>query len=219
MDIGSAFTFVTQDEDWIKKILIAAVLTMFGIAGFIVMGWAMEIARRVINEEEELLPDWDDFGKYAINGLKYIVVVFVYALPLILISACGGIVGAFTADDYQNVSTIITICSSLLTFVLALLVAFIAVPAFGILAETGDIGTAIKEAFPTFRLNIGGFILAALVAGIVISVLSTVGLILCVIGTFFTTAYGNAFMGHLYGQAYKNAKANADLAGLAAPAE
>jgi len=45
----------------------------------------------------------------------------------------------------------------------------------------------------------------ALVGGVGASIVADLGVILCFIGVFFTMAYGAAIMGHLYGQAYKQA--------------
>mgnify|MGYP000452871902 CR=1 FL=1 len=55
MDIGSSFSYMFKDEDWIKKILIGAVLVLTGIGGIAVSGWMLEIIRRV---EEMCLDDF-----------------------------------------------------------------------------------------------------------------------------------------------------------------
>ena len=52
MDFGSAFSFVFQDEDWIKKILLIAVISLIPIVGQIVaLGFALEVMKRVINSD------------------------------------------------------------------------------------------------------------------------------------------------------------------------
>ena len=78
MDFGKAFSFVFEDEDWIKKIGIGALLSLTVIGLIPVLGWALEITKRVINKDAEVLPDWSDFGGYITRGFLTFVIVFVY---------------------------------------------------------------------------------------------------------------------------------------------
>jgi 4-hydroxybenzoate polyprenyltransferase len=42
MDFGLAFSYPFQDQDWFKKIAIAAVIALFPVVGwFAVFGWVM----------------------------------------------------------------------------------------------------------------------------------------------------------------------------------
>jgi hypothetical protein len=55
------------------------------------------------------------------------------------------------------------------------------------------------------KANIGAYfivLLGIICAGLV----SSLGFIACIIGIIFTTAYANAVIGHLYGQAYVDTK-------------
>src|SRR3989304_589343 len=88
MDIGAAFSFVTQDKDWIKKILIGAVLVLTGIGMVPVLGWALEITRRVIRGDTDLLPEWTEFGKFIVDGLKLILGALVWSLPFAVLAGC-----------------------------------------------------------------------------------------------------------------------------------
>ena len=212
MDFGASFSYITEDEDWIKKILIGAVLVLTGVGMIAVNGWVLEIIRRYNQGDQELLPDWSEIGQYFIDGLKMIVAVFVWTLPVIILAACPTIGSVIAAqnDDLAVVGLILNICGGLLIFVYSLLIWFLFPALIGTLAETGSIGQAINpsNAFKLFRANIGGFILASLVGGIAVSLLGSLGTILCVVGSFVGTAFGQAVLAHLIGQAYKNAKAN-----------
>lgn len=215
MDFGRSFSYITEDEEWIKKILIAAVLLLTGIGGIVVAGWFAEIIRRVANDDATPLPDWSDFGGYAMEGLKIIGLSIVWSLPIILLVICNSVItiggASFASGDAAEVmGTVIlvsTLCIYALVFIYAILLILVLPASIAILATGGSFGDAIRKAFPTFRANIGGFLLAAIVGSLVVSILSSVGVILCVVGTYLGMAFGYAVQGHLYGQAYKAAKA------------
>ena len=83
MDIGKAFAFLGEDEDWIKKLGLGALFAMIPIVNFAVFGYHIQIARNVANDEERPLPTWDDFGAYLGDGLRLFAVMMVYMLPVI----------------------------------------------------------------------------------------------------------------------------------------
>ncbi|MFN2244903.1 MAG: DUF4013 domain-containing protein, partial [Anaerolineae bacterium] len=81
MDIGKAFTFVFDDKDWVVKVLIGIGILVAGLvlswliipgilAGLLLSGYALEITRRVIRGEVEVLPAWEDWGQLLIDGLQ-----------------------------------------------------------------------------------------------------------------------------------------------------
>lgn len=212
MNFGAAFSFITADKDWLKKIAIGALLALTGVGTFAVMGWMMEIIRRYKNEEEELLPDWSGIGQYFVGGLKMWVIGFVWMLPVILFAACfGGIIAIagnqMNTSDAETLTYVLSACFGLFALVYGLLVTVLMVPMAGTLADTGEIGKAINpaNAFKLLRGNVGGFLLAAIAAPIIIALLSMVGAIACGIGSYFGMAFGWAFYGHMVGQAYKKA--------------
>ncbi len=112
MNIGKAFTFAFEDKDWLKKIGIAGLVMLIPLIGQItVMGWAIEVTRRVINRESETLPDWSAFGDYLVKGLKLFVISLVYSLPIILLSLCVNLPLSFFQDssDQTMITTIMAI--------------------------------------------------------------------------------------------------------------
>jgi hypothetical protein len=211
MDIGSAFTYVTKDEAWIKKLLIAAVLVLTGIGIIPLMGWVIEIVGRVTREEQEVLPDWSDFGGLIVSGLKLFVAAFVWLLPIILLSACFALIGvAIGSQGSDTVSAIpgyLSILTSCVSVPYGILFSILLPAQIGYFAQTGSLGGAINpaNAFKVLRANFGGFLLAWLIAGLALGVLAVIGTIVCVIGIFPAVAYAYAIMGHLYGQAYRQA--------------
>lgn len=214
MDFGKAFTFPFDDQDWIKKLGIAALLMLIPIAGFILVGgWMLELMRRVIQGDGRPMPDWDDFGGYFMKGLQVMVVGIVYGLPVILVNICQQAISlGFTSGDSSlggdetmaTVFVVLSICFGCFSFIYGILMGIVIPAALGKLAVTGQIGAAFRfsEIFNMIRATPGPFILAML-GSFLASIVGSLGVILCVIGVLATLAYAYAVTGHLYAQAYK----------------
>lgn len=224
MDLGTSFSFLFQDEEWVKKLLIGSLLVFlgfitFGILLLPVIGWAMEIGRRVIAGEEEPLPDWTDFGTLFVNGLKAFAALLVWSLPIILVSACLAGLSALAGEQFASPSDagvfmwFVSACLILISFVYAFVIAALSPALLGKLAEGAPFGEAINpaQAFKLFRANVGGFLLASILGSVIYSILSPLGTLLCLIGVFPAIVYGYAVWAHMIGQAYKQAKEAAPM--------
>lgn len=220
MDFGRSFSYIIEDQDWLKKVGIAALLMLTGIGSIGSLGWGIEIVKRVANEEPEPLPGWENIGDYFINGLKLIGVTLVWSIPIILISFCslllfipfsGGSGGSF--EQASILFVFVTICFSLLVIVYSLLVGLLSAPVFGMVGEGVSFAEMVnpRKAFALLKANIGGYLVAFFAGGIIYSFLSSIGVIACFIGAFFGAAFGYAVMGHLVGQAHGQAKANLEI--------
>jgi hypothetical protein len=221
MEFGKAFTYPFEDQEWLKKLGIAGGIALLsivlsvviiGIAGFILLsGWMLEIVRRVINRDPVPLPDWNDFGGYFSKGLQAFVVGLVYSLPAILIGACVGLLPMVLGADPNSASSdamtgtvgVVTICLNCLSALYSLFLGIVLPAALGRLAATGQIGAAFRlgDVFGLVRAAPAAYIMV-LIGGILASIISSLGVILCVIGLVITIPYGMAINGHLYGQAY-----------------
>ncbi len=214
MDFGLAFSFPFQDEQWVKKLLISAVLMIIPIIGWIaVLGWSIEVTRRVIRQHPEPLPDWSEFGALLALGFKGFLIGVLFSIPAFVISLPNFLLTAFAADsqDWQTVIVIVSICTSCVSLLYSIVLAFATPAAYGELAATDQIGSAINPGrlWALVRTAPSAYLIAilgTLVGGIV----AMLGVIACVVGVFFTFAYYFALAGHLYGQAY--------IQGSAAPA-
>ncbi len=220
MDFGKAFSFVFEDEDWIKKIGVGGLISLIPIIGiFLVIGWGVEVTKRVIRDDAEILPDWSDFGGYLTQGFLVFLVIFVYMLPVILIQTCSSLPFLYEGADeiLTTIFTIVVVCFGCLTTLYSI-VAYLVLPAaIANYAATGEIGAAFKlgEIFKMVRENIGTYAMV-LLGGIIASLVSSLGVIACAIGVLFTMVYAMAINGHLWGQAYKVSKSDA-IADLAKP--
>lgn len=218
MDFGRAFTFSFQDTDWLKKMGIAAVVFLIPVIGSIVlMGWGLEITRRVINNEPDMLPDWTDLSGFLQKGFQAFVVSLAYALPIILIVICGqtATIGIATAMGNSNsnaaggIATIVGLCMTCFITILAIVAGFIIPAATGNLAASGELSAAFRfnEIFGMVRAAPGPYIMVILGIGLANIILAPLGSLVCGIGLLFAVAYTTTIGSHLTGQAYNAAKA------------
>ena len=192
------------------------------IGWFAVLGWGLEITRRVISHEPEMLPEWSNFTEHLVRGLKGFVISFVFSLPGSLVSGGQNIISAVASNpqllenlDSNTIAMLTTaassvaICCGCVGFILSIAATFIMPAAYGnMMANNGDLvaGFRFGEIFALIRAPGGPYLMTLLgtfVAGIIIPF----GLIACIIGVFFTAAWGTTVVSHLYGQAYNAAKA------------
>lgn len=214
MDIGKSFSYITEDQDWLKKTLIGALLALVVVGLPALIGWMVEIIRRVANGDPSPLPDWDNLGEFFMTGIKLLVIGFVWSLPItVLVAIFAGSAAAMGSSMSEDMAGWIFsfggICMSLFVMVYTIALWLLSGP---LLAQLGDgvkWSTLInpKPSFDLFKRNAGGFLIAALLGNIIVNVLAAIGTILCGVGSFWGTAYGTAVMGHLLGQAYAQAKA------------
>ena len=92
MDIGRSFTFVFEDEDWLKKVLIGGGLSIIPVVGqLFTIGYGLEVARRVAKGDPQPLPEWGDWGGLLKDGFMAMVIGIVWMLPIIVVSSCAWI--------------------------------------------------------------------------------------------------------------------------------
>ena len=82
MDIGKAFAFIGEDEEWMNKLGIGAILAAIPILNFVIFGYQIQIARNVAADVERPLPEWKNLGQYFMDGLRLVAAFFVYMLPV-----------------------------------------------------------------------------------------------------------------------------------------
>jgi hypothetical protein len=217
LDIGKAFTFVSDDPKWLTKILIGGGLILGGLitlVGWIftlpvVYGYAVIVTRNVIAGNPQPLPEWDNWGEKWLEGIKAWVVSLVCALPIIIVAVLfsipGSILNATSKSGTSGLGTLLSLVGGCLNFFLGILVYLILPVAIGRYATTGSIGNALQfgTIFATVRQNISTYIIVALLSYFAVGLISGLGLILCFVGVFFTAFYGVLVQYHLYGQAYR----------------
>jgi len=221
MDIGKAFTFVFDDEDWIVKILIAAAIVLVGVllgilvipailAFAVLAGYGVEITRRVIHGDSPALPAWDNWGALLSDGLKVWIIGIVYALPIILISVCLGIPTGILAQEAEDLSSLFSLVMSCLNFLWGIPMSFLLPAAIAFFVAEDQLGAAFRfgDIFALLRDNFVTYLITVLV-GLVASFIGGLGVIVCGLGWLVTAPYAGWITSHLYGQAYLEATSKA----------
>ncbi|WP_299030036.1 DUF4013 domain-containing protein [uncultured Thermanaerothrix sp.] len=216
MDFGMAFGFVFQDKDWLRKVLIVALVSLIPIIGqLVVLGWGLNVTRRVMARDPQPLPDLD-FGNDLARGFQAFVIGLVYALPIILISGIFGLLGSLLGIDSGNTSDAVgaiyllfSLCFGLFSLVYGVFLALALPAAYANFLAKGSLGAGLNfgEVFRLVRAAPGAYLLV-LVGSFIVGLIAPLGVILCFVGVLLTYAYGMAVMGHLYGQAYNQALQN-----------
>ncbi len=221
MDIGSAFTFMFDDEEWVKKLAIgggimlaSVLLTPLFLVGLLLMfpllGYSLDMMKNVRDGKLRPLPEWTDFGALFKSGMFVFLIGLVYNIPALLVyclsfaaqfgmSAAGG-----DSSDMASVLSVVVICFTCLQIVLSL-GAYVLLPA-GIIryAQYDNFGAAFQfsEIFSFIRNNVGDYIIVALLAWVA-SLVAGFGLIICIIGVFFTIFWSYLVTFNLFGQLAK----------------
>jgi hypothetical protein len=215
MDVGKAFTFVFEDDQWITKILIAAAILLLGIlfswllviplilAFALIGGYMVAITRQMIRGNLNKLPEWDNWGALLADGLKLIVVCIVYALPIILVSICLSIpIGVF-AEDSDAVSSMFSILLSCLTLLWGIVMSVVLPAAVAFWVDKDDLGAAFRfgDVLTFVRNNLSTYLITFVMSWVA-GLIGSLGSLVCGVGWLATFPYSYMVTGHLYGQAY-----------------
>lgn len=205
MDIGRAITYIFEDPNWLKKVLIGGLLMIIPIIGWaIVTGYSLRIVRNVIEGRDTPLPEWSDFGGDFIRGLKGFVVWFVWSLPAWILGGYSSIASLASGSDNPAVAVsggaagiglqcLSTIVSLAVLFVQPLFLSRVA------MTESVASGFEFGAIFDEARQHAMPLLIVVLM-NLALNFLAAFGLILCVIGVVFTFFLTYVMLSHLYGQ-------------------
>jgi hypothetical protein len=221
MDIGKSFAFVFEDDQWITKILIAAAILLVGIlfswvlaiplilAVALLSGYMVEIIRRVIAGQVDGLPDWDDWGALLTDGIKFMVVGIVYAIPLIIIAFCLGVPMGIFSEDAEALSSFLGLVLSCLTFIYAIAMSIVLPAAVAFWVADDDLGAAFRfgDVFRFTGDNLSTYLITFVMSWVA-QIIGNLGAVVCGVGWLVTVPYAYMVMGHLYGQAYTEGTAS-----------
>jgi hypothetical protein len=225
MDVGKSLTYITEDERWISKLLIALVVSFFSFLFFpifFLIGYAIAITRNVKDGVKHPLPEWEDWGKLFMDGLYVFIAQFVYTLPFLIIACIGvlatGGLGAL-ADSSGDPDMLVALMGTTgivigcLGFLWMIALIFIS-PAIIIqyVLQNDEFGACFRfgEVFGIARDSIADILIVILVTiGIVfgvsiitgiLSIIPCLGQILALLIGLVMSPYMTAVSGHLYGQ-------------------
>ena len=203
MDYGKSFTFVFKDEKWISKFLVGVVISLVPIVNFATFGYMLQLVKNVRDGEEYPLPDWDDFGKLLVDGLKFLVGFIVYFIPVILLSffiipvaliADSGSTEGAIAVAITLVSCLIMLFAFLpMLFYPALYIQYAKDDKISDMFRLGDMWDLVKA-------DIANYIIVLLLILFVLGFIASFGVLICFVGIFFTTWWAQLASAHMIGQ-------------------
>jgi hypothetical protein len=222
MEIGSAFTYMFDDSDWIKKLAIGGGIMLAGLilspilVGLLlflpISGYMLATLKNVRDGSPTPLPEWTDFGGLFKTGLMVFLIGLVYYIPVILIACGSGLVQSIPAmadmdSDAAGIFAAIAVCLNCFQFIVSLLVGIVTPAAIIRYAQYDTFASAFQfgEIMAFIRGNIGDYIIVILLSWVA-AMLAGFGLILCLIGVFFTAFWSYLVVGNLYGQLARKAQ-------------
>jgi hypothetical protein len=224
MDVGKSIRFVFEDKQWFSKVLIGSLILLvsipltFVLVGFlglaIVTGYSLDVLRNVRAGSARPLPEWRDrWGEWLIEGLKLLLILFVWSLPLIVLNVFTGIGDSMLNlnSDLLNLSGGMMIAvASCLMLLWGIAVALVTPAIYLRLAETRELssGFQFNAIYVWTRDHIGDVVIAVILSTLLTMALvlvgSVVGILLCGIGLILTlpaaTMLGTLVTVHLYAQ-------------------
>lgn len=85
MNIEKSFRFPFEDQQWLSKLGLGALITIVPILNFAWSGYLVGIIRNVMNNAVEPLPAWDDLDKKFADGLILFAAGVVYVVPILIL--------------------------------------------------------------------------------------------------------------------------------------
>ena len=204
MNYGKSFTFVFEDEKWISKFAVGVLVTLVPIINFATYGYVLQVLKNVRDGVEKPLPEWDDFGKFFVDGLKFLAGFLVYFVPVILITFFISI--AAIAADAVGVDEDVIGMSIMLISCLTLLFTFIPLLLYPALyiqyAKEDQIGDMFRfgEMWQIFRADSANYIIIMVMIFFVLATIASFGMLLCFVGIFLTAWWAQLAAAHMIGQ-------------------
>jgi hypothetical protein len=208
MELGKAFGYVFDDEEWLSVLLIGFLLMFIPIVNVLLLwGFTLEAARNVQQGVARPLPKWNNFGEKLRVGLHAIVIQLFYTLPLVLFGllAVCIFIGLALATQNQDPPFVLYLglasCVAILSLLLSVIFQPLMLAALTYYVETWSLGKTLRfgEVWQYVRVNLGQWVILWLVQ-LLCGVVAGIGSIAFGIGALLTLVYSQAVLGHVLGQ-------------------
>lgn len=224
MDFQKSFSYPFEDQRWLNKTLIGAVVTAVPIVNFAIGGYLIDLLKNILRGDPLPLPEWSDFGDKWVRGFMLFLASLVYAIPALVLACIPLVLFAIPASsqggDLQDsmlalvtgvgglFGCLVALYGLLLSFIYpAIYIHYARIESFGAFFEFGNI-------FKVVRADLGKYltawilsIVAGFVVGLVIGLVSAVlGIIPCIgwIAGWILGAIAGVYVfyvyAHLFGQ-------------------
>lgn len=140
--VGESFEYAKDAVvgKWNKWVMLIIATILLGLP---LMGYVLKVLRG-----EKPAPEVEDWGTLFIDGIKYLIVMIIWMIPVIIVYAIlmvVGFAGAMSGDETAAMAAIGTMMVGLLVvFVLSIVIALFAMIGVVRFARTGSIGEAFN---------------------------------------------------------------------------
>jgi len=140
--VGESFEYTKEAVvgKWAKWVMLVIATILLALP---LMGYVMKVLRG-----EKPAPEVEDWGTLFIDGIKYLIVMIIWMIPVIIVYAIlmvVGFAGAMTGDPTAAMAAVGTMLVGLLVvFVLAIIIGLFAMIGVVRFARTGSIGEAFN---------------------------------------------------------------------------
>ncbi len=216
MEFGRSFSYIFEDKDWFKKLILPGLCMLIPVIGWMVaLGWALQATRNVIDGVEAPLPDLD-FGRDLGRGFYAFLIGFIYSLPGAILSGISARLMGFGEMHGEGLGLAIGALAAVIGLVTALInivTSFITTTATANFVAKGTFGAGFKfdEIFRMLKTNFVDWLIVLLGTLLAVGIIGPLGSIACVVGLLVTLPFGLAVMGHLIGQAYVRSMPGQDV--------
>lgn len=206
MSLNAAVRDLFSDPKWLRKIALVSLAGLIPILGFIViLGWGLENFRRKLAHPEDPLPEPTFLTTFS-SGFQGWILTLIYTIPIYLLALPLWITPFITDAFTPKTGAAIDLGARIFSFStigLYLLWMVLVMPAvFGRFLTANDLGAglALRSAISDVKSAPREFLTVFLTA-ILGATLSILGLIACMVGTFFIQAFTAAVIGSLSARA------------------
>ena len=224
MDIGKSFSYPFEDDRWLSKSVIGAIVAAVPIINFAWAGYVIDLLRAVMAGTPKPLPEWSEFGEKWVRGAILFVASLIYSIPVLVLSCIPlTLLGGLSATQEGNLSDqaaalftgvggifgcLILIYGLFLTFIFpAIFINYARNSTFSALFEFGRIMKIISTELAMYVTAWLVSLLAGIVVGLVVGLFATIlgfipclGWILAILISAVGSVYTFYIYGHLFGQ-------------------
>ena len=191
-DITRTITFVTEDRDWLQKLVKGAAFTLLSVPLIVglpfVFGYMLELHRRLVRGAEPVLPEWDDLPGKFVEGFKFLGVAVSYLVIFGILGWC-----------LTRVPLVGWVLAGVVG--IAFMMAFLYVMTR--FALTGEISEAfnVPRIYEALKHNFVEYLVASFL-WVVYMVLACLGVLACGVGVFFTLFWAWLAVSYAASKAY-----------------
>ena len=210
MDYTAPFNYIFKDKNYLKKIGIFIFFNLLVVTSPICSGYILEVIRRVREGSSEM-PDFDGrYGDYFMDGLRFMVGLFILMIPILIVFVLGVIASAGALGSDSNAAAAAGVGAFIMFGLLCLFVLLclcIAGMALSIVYSEDDGWSAftnLGRIMEIIKADTGSYFIAVVVCFCYSAVASIVGNFIPLAGPVILMPLAQICAGHITGQYARN---------------